>query len=308
MRRNWEIRRVVIAAVVLTGVMQAGQPSLATLTLPGLVQAAEEWPATAPNLPNATWASELAGDSLQSEQSALRVASRAGLRESDLAASPPLEAQSSSETSWRGTAGQEAYMRAAPSRSAARVGTLAAGQSVEVVRWVSGDQVEPDNSTWADLGGRYVFSTLLRSQPLGGPPPPTAAPRRGRWIDVNLTLQAATAYEGAGPVRSVRISTGRPGWETPRGLFTVQRRVENETMDGTTLLGQGPRGEGASYKVEHVRWTQYFTPDGSAIHENYWRNPATFGMPGSHGCIGMASADAAWFWDFAQIGTPLVIH
>ena len=244
MRRNWAIRRVVIAAVVLTGVMQAGQPSLATLTLPGLVQAAEQWPATAPNLPNVTWASELTGDSLQSEQSALRVASRAGLRESDLAASPPLEAQSSCETSWRGTAGQEAYMRAAPSR----------------------------------------------------------------WIDVNLTLQAATAYEGAGPVRSVRISTGRPGWETPRGLFTVQRRVENETMDGTTLLGQDPRGEGASYKVEHVRWTQYFTPDGSAIHENYWRNPATFGMPGSHGCIGMASADAAWFWDFAQIGTPLVIH
>ena len=54
--------------------------------------------------------------------------------------------------------------------------------------------------------------------------------------------------------------------------------------------------------------TGNFTDDGAAIHENYWRRPATFGMPGSHGCIGMAPADAAWFWDFSAVGTPLVIH
>ena len=79
-------------------------------------------------------------------------------------------------------------------------------------------------------------------------------------------------------------------------------------MDGSTLVGQGPGGSGATYKVENVRWVQYFTADGAAIHENYWRRPATFGMPGSHGCIGMTPADAAWFWNFATIGTPVVIH
>jgi lipoprotein-anchoring transpeptidase ErfK/SrfK len=31
-------------------------------------------------------------------------------------------------------------------------------------------------------------------------------------------------------------------------------------------------------------------------------------MPGSHGCIGMAPADAQWFWSFATVGTPIVIH
>jgi lipoprotein-anchoring transpeptidase ErfK/SrfK len=170
--------------------------------------------------------------------------------------------------------------------------------------------VEKENTTWADLGdGRYVFSTLLRSQSVATTPPlPSEAPRTGRWIDVNLTLQIATAYEGSAAVKSVLISGGRPGWETPRGTFQIQRRVAKETMDGGTLAGQGPNGAGARYKVENVRWTQYFTADGSAIHENYWRNPATFGMPGSHGCIGMAPADAAWFWDFATTGTPLLIH
>lgn len=210
---------------------------------------------------------------------------------------------------WQGTAGQDGYVRAAPSTKAARLGDLKAGQPVQVVDWVSGEEVETENTTWADLGnGRYVYSSLLRSRPLDGPPAPPPAPTAGRWIDVNLTLQVATAYEGTTPVKSVLISSGRPGWATSPGTFPIQRRVASETMDGSTLVGQGPNGKGASYKVENVRWTQYFTADGSAIHENYWRNPALFGMPGSHGCIGMRTADAAWFWDWATIGTPVVVH
>ena len=211
---------------------------------------------------------------------------------------------------WKGTVGQEGYVRAAPSTSAPRVGELQPGQAVKVLRWVSGEEVEKENSTWADLGdGRYAYSALLRSRTIeAAPAPPVNAPTKGRWIDVNLTLQVATAYEGTSAVKSVLISTGRPGWDTPRGTFAIQRRVAKETMDGRTLVGQGPNGAGATYKVENVRWTQYFTADGSAIHENYWRNPALFGMPGSHGCVGMRSADAAWFWEFATSGTPVVIH
>src|SRR6476469_8704531 len=93
---------------------------------------------------------------------------------------------------------------------------------------------------------------------------------------------------------------GRPGWETPLGTWRMQRRVADETMDGATLAGQGPDGTGATYRVEHVRWTQYFTADGSAIHENSWRDPATFGIPGSHGCVGLAPAVASWFWTWAS--------
>ena len=221
---------------------------------------------------------------------------------------PPVTAPAA--TVWRGVAGQEAWLREAPSLRAARVGELRPGQAVRVEAWVRGDLVQPDNPTWARLSdGSYVYSTLLRSQPLlAAPPRPSDAPTEGRWIDVNLTLQVATAYDGARPLRSVLVSTGQPGWETPRGTFQILRRVAKETMDGSTLVGQGPNGAGASYKVENVRWTQYFTADGAAIHENYWRNPATFGLPGSHGCIGMLPEDAAWFWEFATTGTPLLIH
>jgi lipoprotein-anchoring transpeptidase ErfK/SrfK len=213
-------------------------------------------------------------------------------------------------TTWHGIAGQEVNRRAAPNRSQPPVGELKPGTPVEVVAWVSGEAVESHNDTWALLAdGSYVFSTSLRRNPIvDAPPLPAGAPTEGRWVDVNLTQQVATAYEGRTAVRTALISTGRPGWETPIGVFPIQRRIEKDTMDGATLVGQGPDGAGASYKVENVRYVQYFTSDGAAVHENYWRRPATFGMPGSHGCIGMATADAAWFWDFATVGTPLVIH
>lgn len=213
-------------------------------------------------------------------------------------------------TSWQGVAGVDVHRRSTPSRSGPPVGDLRAGSAVEVVRWVSGEAVEPHNDTWAELAdGTFVYSTMLRRAGRIMPPPvPALAPVSGRWIDINLTEQVATAYDGRVAVRTVLMSSGRPGWETPQGTFPVLRRVERDTMDGATLIGQGPNGRGADYKVDNVRYVQYFTEDGSAIHENYWRRPATFGMPGSHGCIGMAPADAAWFWEFATVGTPLIIH
>lgn len=211
---------------------------------------------------------------------------------------------------WRGMVGQEVNKRPEPNRSKPPVGKLAAGAPVEVKRWVTGEEIESHNDTWAELAdGTYVFSTSLRrSTPSAPPALPADAPTEGTWVDVNLTEQVATAYNGRVVQRIALVSTGRPGWDTPTGSFPVLRRVEKDTMDGSTLIGQGPGGAGADYKVENVRYVQYFTQDGAAIHENYWRRPATFGMPGSHGCIGMAPADAAWFWSFATVGTPLVIH
>jgi lipoprotein-anchoring transpeptidase ErfK/SrfK len=211
---------------------------------------------------------------------------------------------------WEGTAARVGYVRRAPERSGKPVRELAPGESVVVVDWVAGEEVEKNNNTWAQLSdGTYVFSTLLKRAPLAEPPAlPADAPDSGRWIDVNLTEQVAVAYEGRTAVRMALVSAGRPGWDTPTGRFAIGRRMAKDTMDGSTLVGQGPNGKGATYKIEDVKYVQYFTADGAALHENTWRAAGTFGMPGSHGCIGMTPADAAFFWEFATHGTPLVIH
>ena len=113
----------------------------------------------------------------------------------DLSSSIGRTAAPTAET-WRGMAGQDVNRRSAPNRSKPPVGTLQAGSPVEVVRWVRGEEVEPRNDTWAELSdGTYVFSTSLRRTGTPAPGPiPADAPEAGRWIDVDLGQQIATAY------------------------------------------------------------------------------------------------------------------
>ncbi|MCC7104411.1 MAG: L,D-transpeptidase [Chloroflexi bacterium] len=209
---------------------------------------------------------------------------------------------------WGSVGGDDINVRVAPTGDSDRLGTLARGTPVVVEAWVSGQEVFPDQPGWAQLGdGVYVYSPLLRKAPIELPPdPPDHGPLGSKWIDVNLTQQTVTAYEADRPVYMAFTSSGRPEWETHEGIHRILWRKENETMESSSLLGQDAAR--ADYKVENVRWTQYFTNDGQALHENYWRDPALFGIPSSHGCLGVGSQDAAWFWLWASTGTPLSVH
>lgn len=138
-----------------------------------------------------------------------------------------------------------------------------------------------------------MYSGVLAKPLPSTPPPPPAAPTSGRWIDVNLTQQIATAYEGTKAVYAAVVSTGAPGWDTPAGTFHILRRVANETMDssGIGIPDNAPGG----YDLKNVLYTQYFTDYGHAIHDNHWKWDSPFGVPTSHGCVGMKEYDAAFF-------------
>jgi hypothetical protein len=136
---------------------------------------------------------------------------------------------------------------------------------------------------------------------------PLPEPYANRWIEVDLTTLTAIAWEGNTQVYTALVSAGRPGFETPTGSFRIVKRIANETMDSATV--GIPRGAPGSYYVTNVRYTQYFTNTGNALHANYWSLPSVFGSRNdSHGCVGMLTDDAAFFWDFATIGTPVIVH
>ncbi len=125
--------------------------------------------------------------------------------------------------------------------------------------------------------------------------PTPQAMRSGRWIDVSLSSPTiVAAYNNGQAVYAALAIRGVGDWETPTGSFVIQRRVPNERM----------RGPG--YDVSNVLYTQYFTSAGHALHLNYWSS--NWGYPGSHGCLGMNHADSLWYWNWAGVGTPIVIH
>ena len=152
------------------------------------------------------------------------------------------------------------------------------------------DRVEGEDGTpWYRLAdGTYVQEDQVRV-------PPAVEAGRGHWIDVSLLAPTiVTAYEDGQAVYSALAIHGTAGWETPLGTFVMERRVANERM----------RGPG--YDVSGVLFTQYFTGAGHSIHYNYWSS--NWGYAGSHGCLGMTYDDSLWFWNWATIGTPIVIH
>jgi hypothetical protein len=125
----------------------------------------------------------------------------------------------------------------------------------------------------------------------------------GKWLDVNLTpLQHIRAMQGDEQVMRDLVTAGLQNATKP-GFYRILRRVYNETMDSRTVPGSTD-----TYLLKDVLYTQYFTGDGAAIHYNWWGPPRGFGYPGSHGCLGMRMDGSKFLWEWATIGTPLVIH
>jgi hypothetical protein len=207
---------------------------------------------------------------------------------------------------WQGTVATESlHVRSSPHSKAPSVGVLLQGEPITVLDWVTGEEVEPTNNTWAVLGeGQYVYSDLIRRNPPEGPPPlPEGVSFQGRWIDVNITQQLLTAYEGSEPVRVMVISAGRPDYPSPQGVHYIIRRVQNATMDSSTAPWIRD-----SYRLENVLYTQYFNEYGAALHLAYWKRDDSFGIPTSHGCVGMPLKEAEWLWNWAELGTPIYLH
>lgn len=121
-----------------------------------------------------------------------------------------------------------------------------------------------------------------------------AAPADGkRWIEVDLTNQTLTAWQGDVPVMFTNISSGRANTPTVTGRFAV----------GTKYAAQRMTGPG--YDLPNVPWVMYF--HGSyAIHGAYWHN--NFGTPMSHGCVNMRSNEAEMLYNWAAPGTEVYVH
>jgi len=200
---------------------------------------------------------------------------------------------------WQGAALSETNLRQQPQSASAVARPLDFGAPVTIVDWVDGEQVIEGDGIWAQADdGTFVYGRDIgRSAPVQPPPLPSDAPRIGKWIDIHLTQQLLVAYEGREAVRTVVITTGKPGWETPEGFFEINTRVANETMDSGSI------GADEFYKLEDVLFTQYFTDRGHALHFAWWKTPATIGRPGSHGCVNLLLDDARFLWEWAEIGT-----
>jgi lipoprotein-anchoring transpeptidase ErfK/SrfK len=114
-----------------------------------------------------------------------------------------------------------------------------------------------------------------------------------RWIQINLSEQKLIAWEGKKPVFAVIVSTGKKSTPTRTGVFQIQTKLRKTRM------------RGRDYDVPNVPYTMFYQGN-YAIHGAYWHR--RFGTPVSHGCVNVAPNHAKWLFDWASIGTPVVVH
>jgi len=119
------------------------------------------------------------------------------------------------------------------------------------------------------------------------------------WIEVNLSNQTAMLWNGTQLLQTFLISSGVANYPTVTGEFRIWYKTVSQTMTG------GSRADGSYYNLPGVTWVSYFYQD-YAFHTKYWNN--IYGVPSSHGCINMREADAKILYDFAPIGTRVVVH
>jgi LysM repeat protein len=113
-----------------------------------------------------------------------------------------------------------------------------------------------------------------------------------KTIVVELGQQVVKAYENGRLIRTVSVSTGLPDTPTVTGTFSIYAKHPSQTMTG------------ADYFLPGVPYVMYFF-ESYGLHGTYWHDK--FGQPMSHGCVNLPTEDAKWFYNWAEIGTPVLV-
>ncbi len=155
----------------------------------------------------------------------------------------------------------------------------------------------PTNTPTATPTNTPTNTPTPRPTPIPSPTQPSPANStigsNVRWIDVDLSEQRLTAYQGQTPVRSTLISTGLPNTPTPVGQYHIHAKYVYTDMSGP------------GYYLADVPYTMYFYR-GYGIHGTYWHS--NFGHPMSHGCVNLPTPEAQWLFNWAPMGTLVNVH
>jgi hypothetical protein len=181
--------------------------------------------------------------------------------------------------------------------------------------WVTGLGEGPDGSPWYqltdELGGTIYFVPahhvrLIPEDELA----PLSPQVTDKHIEVDLTRQILTAYEGDKQVFFSKISSGIHSnvpegslpTETPTGTFHIQSKMPSKHM------GEGRLTDNLEdYELVGVPWTAFFDPRGYAIHGTFWHN--NFGVRMSRGCVNLPSDQAKWLFRWmTPVNAPTTVE
>jgi hypothetical protein len=117
---------------------------------------------------------------------------------------------------------------------------------------------------------------------------PALSPTGPVLVWVNLKTQTAAVYRGGIEIGSCLVSTGRPGFETPTGVFHI--------------LDKDADHHSSQYNNASMPYSERLTSGGVALHAG-----GLPGYPSSHGCIHLPYEFSKRLFSVTEVGATVII-
>ncbi len=135
--------------------------------------------------------------------------------------------------------------------------------------------------------------------------PPETNKTLATHIVLNLKERKVYVYQDDQVLASYRVAIGKPGWETPRGEFSVFQMVENPQWKNPwngRVSAPGPNSPLGE------RWIGFSREGGKYIGFHGTPGEHVMGQAVSHGCVRMRNRDVKALYELVQTGIPVIVQ
>ncbi|GAB3767955.1 lipoprotein-anchoring transpeptidase ErfK/SrfK [Nocardioides ginsengisegetis] len=117
---------------------------------------------------------------------------------------------------------------------------------------------------------------------------------------VNAQTDQMQVFSNGRLLRTLPITTGKPGFVTRSGTKVIIEKFASKRMNSETV-GIG-KNSPEHYDLDNVQWAMRVTYSGEFIHAAPWSVADQGHANVSHGCTGMSTANAAWLYAMSRRG------
>ncbi len=172
--------------------------------------------------------------------------------------------------------------------------------------WISGNEVHWRPAHYWKPGTKVTVKADINSIPAGkgiyGQLSRTSTFHIGSATisRVNIATHQLKVYRNGSLLRTIPVTSGKPGFTTRSGIKVIIEKARHQHMDASTvgISKSSPN----YYDLSDVEYAMRVTYSGEFLHAAPW----SVGYQGvanvSHGCVGMSTSNAAWLYNLTKIG------
>jgi lipoprotein-anchoring transpeptidase ErfK/SrfK len=121
---------------------------------------------------------------------------------------------------------------------------------------------------------------------------------------VNAQTDQMQVFSNGKLLRTIPVTTGKPGFTTRSGIKVIIEKFRRHTMNSETI-GIG-KNNPEYYNISDVEYAMRLTYSGEFLHAAPWSVADQGHSNVSHGCTGMSTANAAWLYAMSKRGDVVV--